>query len=110
MDSEKLFIRWVEYDFCEMVIVVYENSISPRTFNKPATFDSFCLRVRDSLVKGSMSQWERGILLETIEHTNRIYCLSNEELGSIVSNFFLDYRWKRYVKAIEMMKPFIFNI
>jgi len=98
MIKNKEIINWVEYTICEKGIDIFHKSKSTST-----TYRAFCERLRDSIVRGNLSNREENILKSIMSNTNRQYCLSDEEISSLCANFFIDRRWFRYVRAIELM-------
>jgi len=98
MIKNKEINNWVEYTICEKGMDIFPKSKSTST-----TYRAFCERLRDSIVRGSLSKREENILNSIMSNTNRQYCLSNEEISSICANFFIDRKWFKYMRAIELM-------
>ncbi len=99
MDIDKEIVRWVEYSICEEAMELY-----PKSKSLSLTFHSFCERIAESILKGDLSKREVNILNVIMRRANRTYSLSDEEIGTICANFFIDKRWEKYARAIELMK------
>lgn len=99
MNLDKEIIRWVEYSICEEALELFPKSKSHST-----TFHSFCERLRESIIRSNLSNRETNILSAIIRKANKQYYLSDEEMGVICANFFIDQKWSKYVRAIELMK------
>ncbi len=99
MDMNKEIIRWVEYSICEEAFDLFPKSKSHST-----TFNSFCERLGESISRANLSKRETNILAVIVRKANKPYCLTDEEIGAICANFFIDKRWNKYVRAIELMK------
>lgn len=99
MEIDKEIVRWVEYSICEEAMDIYPKSKSVST-----TFHSFCERLSESIIRNNLSNRECNILGVITVRANKQYCLTDEEIGTICANFFIDKRWDRYVRAIELMK------
>ncbi len=98
MSLDKEIINWVEYTICEKGMEIFPKSKSTST-----TYRAFCERLRDSIVRGNLSKREENILNSIMSNTNRQYCLTNEEISIICANFFIDRKWSKYMRAIELM-------
>jgi len=98
MNLDKEIINWVEYTICEKGMEIFPKSKSTST-----TYRAFCERLRDSIVRGNLSKREENILNSIMSNTNRQYCLTNEEISIICANFFIDRKWSKYMRAIELM-------
>lgn len=96
---EKEFIRWVEYSLCEEALEIY-----PKSKSHSITFHSFCERISESISRGNLSKRETNILNIIMDKANKQYSLSDEEIGEICANFFMDKNWSRYTRPIELMK------
>ncbi len=99
MIKNKEINNWIEYTICEKGMEIFPKSKSTST-----TFRAFCERLRDSIVKNDLSRREENILNSIMLNTNRQYCLPNEEISIICANFFIDRKWGKYMRAIELMK------
>lgn len=99
MDIDKEIVRWIEYSICEEAMDLYPKSKSVST-----TFHSFCERLSESIIRDNLSKREFNILGVIINKANKQYCLSDKEIGAICADFFIDKKWKKYVRAIELMK------
>lgn len=99
MITNKEIINWVEYTICEKGMDIFPKSNSTST-----TYRAFCERLRNSIVSGDLSKREVDIFNSIMVNTNRQYCLPSEEISIICANFFIDRRWGKYIRAIELMK------
>jgi hypothetical protein len=98
MVLNKEIIIWIEYTICEKSLDIFPKSKSTST-----TYRGFCERLRDSIVRDTLTSREVNILNSIITNTNRQYCLSNQEISSICADFFIDRKWGRYMGAIALM-------
>jgi hypothetical protein len=99
MNPELMIQRWIEYSMCEYAIMAFKQSNS-----KSSNVQSFCERLRESLIRGNMSRWERKTFYWILEKANKAYCLPDDEIDAIAVGFFVERRWERYMKAIALMK------
>lgn len=99
MDIDKEIVRWVEYSICEEAMDLY-----PQTKSVSTTFHSFCDRLSESIIRNNLSKRETNILGIIVRRANKQYCLSDEQMGVICANFFIDKRWDKYIRAIELMR------
>jgi len=105
MNPDLMIQRWLEYSMCEYAIMAHKKSKS-----KSINFQSFCERLRESLIKGEMSKWEKKTFYWILERANKAYSLSDDEVDNIAVEFFVDRKWNRYDKAISLMKNVKFTI
>jgi hypothetical protein len=99
MIKNKEINNWIEYTICEKCMDIFPKSKSTST-----TFRAFSERLRNSIVRGNLSKREENILNSVMLNTNRQYCLPSEEISIICANFFIDRKWDKYMRAIELMK------
>lgn len=99
MDIDKEIVRWVEYSICEEAMDLF-----PKSKSNSTTFHSFCERLSESISRADLSNRESNILGIIIHKANKQYCLTDEEIGTICANFFIDKKWDKYIRAIELMK------
>ena len=99
MDIDKEIVRWVEYSICEEAMDLF-----PKSKSNSTTFHSFCERLSESISRADLSKRESNILSIITHKANKQYCLTDEEIGTICANFFIDKKWDRYIRAIELMK------
>jgi hypothetical protein len=92
-------VRWVEYSICEEALDLF-----PKSKSNSTTFHSFCERLSESIIRADLSKRETNILGVIMNRANKQYCLTDEEIGIICANFFIDKKWGKYVRAIELMK------
>ncbi len=92
-------VRWVEYSICEEALDYFNENKSHST-----TFHSFCERLSESIIRSNLNKRETNMLIIIMYQANKQYCLTDEEIGTICANFFIDKRWVKYVRAIELMK------
>lgn len=98
MDLDPIIVKWVEYSFCENALHRYS-----KTKSYSPTFRSFCERIRENILKGDLSNRDIKHLNRISYVTNRDYRLNPDELSIIVSNFFVDRKWDKYLGAIKLM-------
>lgn len=98
MITNKEIINWVEYTICEKAMDIFPKSKSTST-----TYRAFCERLRASILSGDLTKREENILNSIITNTNRQYCLPDEDISTICANFFIDRKWGKYMRAIELM-------
>tara|TARA_R110000772_G_scaffold218574_1_gene329150 strand:- start:65 stop:382 length:318 start_codon:yes stop_codon:yes gene_type:complete len=91
--------RWVEYSLCEWALEVY-----PKSKSKSATFNSFCERLKESIINDNLSIRDKNVLNYISYNANRIFSLNDNDIGEMCANFFINNRWSRYVKAIKYME------
>jgi hypothetical protein len=99
MDAELKIKRWVEYSLCEWMLDAY-----PKAKSRSLTFDSFCERIKESIIRGDISKKDGKVLGYITYRANREFMLSDVEIGKICADFFIDGNWVRYVRAIRLMK------
>lgn len=99
MDLDKEIVRWVEYSICEEAMDLY-----PKLKSNSPSFHSFCERLSESITKANISKREGNILTVIITKANKQYSLSDREISIICANFFIDKKWDKYIRAIELMK------
>jgi len=99
MDSEDKLRRWVEYSLCEWALVIY-----PRSGSKSTTFNSFCERLKESIINDNLSSRDKNVLSYISYKANRTFSLNDKDIGDICCGFFINDRWNRYQRAIRYMK------
>ena len=99
MNLNKEIINWIEYTICEKSMVIYSKSNSPCS-----TYRTWCERLRNSIVKGDLSNFETRILHSLMVNTNREYCLPKSVIEEICANFYVDRKWEKYIKPITLMQ------
>jgi len=99
MNLDKEIINWVEYTICEKGMDIFPKSKSTST-----TYRAFCERLRNSIVQDNLSKREENILNSIMVNANREYSLPMNVITEICANFYIDRRWGRYIRVIELMK------
>ena len=92
-------VRWIEYSICEKSMDIYSKSKSYST-----TYQAFSERLRISILGDDLTKREENMLHSIMVNTNRLYCLPMEDISVICGNFYVDRKWKRYMKAIALQK------
>lgn len=106
MNDDLIIQRWIEYTICEYTMLAYVKSKS-----KSPSFQSFCERLRESMVGiYNLSKWERTNIFWILETTNKVYCIPDEELEGIFVEFMIKRKWERYYNAIKLMEKVKTNI
>jgi hypothetical protein len=103
MELDPTIVKWVEYSFCENALHRY-SEIKKSKEAYSTTFRSFCERIRENILRDDLSNRDIRHLNRISYLTNRDYRLNPDELSIIVSNFFVDRKWDKYLKAISLMK------
>ena len=99
MNLDREIINWVEYTICEKGMDIFPKSKSTST-----TYRAFCERLRDSIVRDTLTKREKNILNSIMVNANREYCLPMNMITEICANFYVERRWGKYIKAITLMK------
>jgi len=92
-------INWVEYTICEKGMEIF-----PKSKSVCATYRLFCETIRTALLEGELNSFQEKILNSIMVNTNRQYGLSTKQISEICANFYIDRKWVKYMKAIELMK------
>lgn len=102
MAIDSVIIRYVEYCMCENAMNLY-----PKIKNYSSTFSQFCNRIRDSIISGELRERDVMVINHMIDCAMKEYRLKDEDLTNICTNFFIDRRWSRYIRAIELTNIFL---
>ena len=98
MAVDSTMTRWVEWNICESAMEIY-----PKLKTNSTTFRSFCERLRESMIKGDLGKRDQRVLRFITYRATREYRLKPSDLDVICANFFVERRWERYIRAIELM-------
>lgn len=92
-------VRWIEYSICEKGMDVF-----PKSKSVSGSYQAFSERLRLSILNNNLTKREANMLHSIMVNTNRLYCLPMEDISVICANFYVERKWKRYIKAIDLMK------
>lgn len=95
---DKEIIRYVEYSICEELMFLYSN-----TKHYSVNFNSFCSRLKDSLLHNNLSKRESGIFVRVMNNVDKEYCLRDGEIDVIYANFLVEGKWVKYSRSIQLM-------
>jgi len=98
MEIDSTLKRWVEYCLCESAMELY-----PKLKTNSTNFRSFCERLRESIMNENLGKRDVKVLKFITYRAHREYRLKNGEIDIICADFFIDRRWERYIRAIELM-------
>jgi hypothetical protein len=77
--------------------------IYPKLKTGSTTFRSFCERLRDSLLNGNLGKRDHRVIKFINYRVTREYRINQKDFDEVFANFFVERKWERYIRAIEMM-------
>ena len=92
-------VRWIEYSICEKGIDVF-----PKSKSVSGTYQAFSERLRLSILNNNLTKREANMLHSIMVNANRLYCLPMEDISVVCANFYVERKWKRYMKVIALQK------
>lgn len=98
MALDSTMTRWVEWCICENAMEIY-----PKLKSNSTTFRSFCDRLRESLLNGNLGKRDLRVIRHLNYKVTREYRLTQKEFDEVCANFFVERKWERYIRAIELM-------
>jgi hypothetical protein len=104
MDINSKIIMWVEYCMCEAIIDIY-----PKITTNTDSVSSFCRMMKNSINNSSLyskplNKSEDRVIRYMMFRAKREYRIPDDRLSEICANFFLDEKWSKYVRVINLMK------
>lgn len=102
MEINSKIVRWVEYCMCEAAMDIYDKLRRNEKIYS-TTFHSFLGRIKESIERDNLSKRDERVLRYMMFRAKREYRVPTKELSEICANFFIDEKWDKYIRAIELM-------